>query len=445
MTEGDELDSTIRAYVDICAALYREVKKELGPPPKDKVMFWVPNPKSEFTQGKVNWSVEEREVVDWDPYSFPMNKAFENHPRSNQIIAETADLADVHDGRVRFILSNLALRTGSRAQRGSQERLVREVRTIVTRNIEHDPGPSLTRTYLLGGCVQGRRKLDGRTWIRPPRPSDFPPMAFSRFYQRALFDRVIPHSIVEARYGEGERPQGDEIHDWLTSLRLATGFPLTVPESHHTPVGPTAFGMGFTTSSPHVATGHLPLEISKKDISHARKIHAIMSRRPRSSYVEAAIDRMGRSFDEPSSAPQRLLYTVMGFEALLLGDERGQTRALGNRLGIFLGFTEGAGVILRDRIRCGYRLRSRYVHGADFKPNDVRELEEVHPSLREDLCHAILAAVVLGMSKRRLLKRLDGALVDTTMAIRFHRRVYKDFAQNGLGGMLSSWESHPTG
>jgi hypothetical protein len=445
MIERNDLDSRIEAYVEICAMLYRKVAQEIGPPPRDKVMFWVPNPDSDFAHGKVNWSVKEKEVVDWDSYVFPMNRAFENHLQSSQTIQEIVNLSDVPETRVRFVLSNLALRTGFRAKRGSRERLVREIRTIVTRDVQHDPGPSLTRAYVLGGWVQGRRKLDDRTWLRPPSPSDFPPMEFSRYFQRAFFDRITPHSILEARYGEGEKPQGGEINDWLTSLRLATGFPLTVPESHHTPVGPTAFGMSVTTSSPHVATGHDPLEISRKGISLARNIHAVMQRKPRPSYVEAAIDRVGRSFDEPSSTPQRLLYTIMGFEALLLGVERGQTRALSNRLGVFLGFNEGNGVTLRDRIRSAYRLRSKYVHGADFKPKEVRELDGIYPALREDLCHAILAALVLGISKRRLLEVLDGALVDTTAATRFHRRIFKEFTQHGLGGILSSWGSRGSG
>lgn len=440
MAEWDELDSRIQEYVEICANLFREIKKELGPPSKERLTFWVPDPNSEFTKGKVNWSVREREVVNWDHYSFPIHGAFENHPRANELIKEIAGLADVHEGRVKFILSNLALRTGFRAQRGSRKQLVRGVWTAVTRDIEHDPGPSVTLTFVLGGCVRGRRKLDERTWLRPPRPSDFPAVVFDRFSLGAPFDKTVLHSILEAKYGEGERPQGDEIGSWLTSLRLATGLPLTAPESHHVPVGPTAFGMSSTMRSPHVATGYPPSEILRVDIGHARKIHAVMQRSPRSSHIDAAIDRLGRSIEEPSSVPQRLLYAVMGFEALLLGEEKGQTRALANRVGIFLGFVADAGQVLHDRIRRAYKLRSRYVHGADFQRKNVRELEAVYPALREDLCHAVLTAIVLGMPKRRLVKRLDEALVNPTLAIRFHRRIRKEFANNGLSSIIAGWQ-----
>lgn len=442
MAEWGELDSRIQEYVETCANLFREIKKELGPPPKERLTFWVADPNSEFTKGKVNWSVREKEIVNWDHYSFPIHGGFENHPRTNELMNEIASLADVHEGRVKFILSNLVLRTGFRAQRGSRKQLIKDVRTAVTRGIEQDPGPSVVLTFVLGGCVRGRRKLDERSWLRPPRPSDFPAVVFDRFSPGALFDKTVPHSILEAKYGGGERPQGDETQSWLAALRLATGLPLITPQSHHIPVGPTAFGMSSTVSSPHVATNYPALGIPKQAIGHARKIHAVMQRSPSSSHIEAAMDRLGRSIEEPSSVPQRLLYAVMGFEALFLGEEKEQTRALANRVGIFLGYESGAGQVLRDWIRRAYKLRSRYVHGADFKPKDVRELGEVYPALREALCHAIVVAMVFDMPKKKLLKRLDEALVDPTLAIRVHRKIHEKFAGYGLSGMMAGWRKH---
>ena len=441
IVEEDELDARVREYVDVCAAIFRSIRQQLGPPPRHRVGFWIPEPDSNFASGRVNWSVQEKEVVDWDPYSFPVHRAFKNHPGVNRLVEEIARLADIYVGRVRFVLSSLALRTGARAQRMPRKRLVSQVRAAVTRDVEHDPGPSLTRALLLGGSVAGRRKLDERTWLRPPRSSDFPVVAFDRFNPGATFDMIRPHSILEARYGEGETPMGDEIRQWLTALRLATGLPLLIPESHHIPAGPTSFGMGSTVTSPHVPTNYPPAEISSRTIGHARKIQRIIQHNPPPSFIEAAIDRLGRSIEEPSSVPQRLLYAVMGFEALLLtGHDRGPRKALADRVGVLLGTRPGTGQAMRDRIRRAYGLRSRYVHGQDLKPEEVQQLGRVYPELREDLGRAIIASILSNVPKAELVTHLDVALVDPSLAL--HRRLdlRERFRNVGLGGMLSTWQ-----
>ena len=441
MVEGDELDARVREYVDICAALFRSIRQQLGPPPRNRVRFWIPDPDSNFASGQVNWSVDEREVVDWDPYSFPVHKAFEDHPGVNRLIEEIARFADIYVGRVQFVLSNLALRTGARAQRMPRKRLIGQVRAAVTRDVEHDPGPSLTRAFLLGGSVAGRRKLDERTWLRPPRSSDFPVVAFDRFNPGATFDMIRPHSILEARYGEGETPMGDEIRQWLTALRLATGLPLLIPESHHIPAGPTSFGMGSTVTSPHVPRNYPPAEISSRVIGHARKIQRIIHDNPPPSFIEAAIDRLGRSIEEPSSVPLRLLYAVMGFEALLLTEhDRGPRRSLADRVGVLLGTRPGTGQAYRDRIRRAYGLRSRYVHGHDLKPEEVQQLGRVYAELRRDLGRAIIAALVSNVPKSELLRPLDDALVDPTLALHRRMDLRERLRNEGLGGILTSWQ-----
>jgi hypothetical protein len=440
MVEEDELDARVREYVDICAAIFRSIRQQLGPPPRDRVGFWIPEPDSNFASGRVNWSVQEKEIVDWDSYSFPVHSAFKDHPGVNRLIEDIARLADIYVGRVRFVLSSLALRTGARAQRMPRKRLVSQVRAAVTREIEHDPGPSITRAFVLGGAVAGRRKLDGRTWLRPPRSADFPVVAFDRFNPGAALDTIRPHSILEARYGEGETPQGDEIRRWLTALRLATGLPILIPQSHQIPAGPTSFGMGATVTSPHVPTNYPPAEISKRTIGHARKIQRIIQDSPPPSFIEAAIDRLGRSIEEPSSVPQRLLYAVMGFEALLLTkDDRGPKNALANRIGVLLGVRPGAGQAMRDRIHRAYKLRSRYVHGHDLKPEEVQQLGKVYPELRGDLGRAIVASIVSYVPKAEFLRHLDDALVDPTLALHRRMDLRKRLGNVGLGGMLTSW------
>ena len=438
MVEEDELDARVREYVDVCAAIFRSIRQELGPPPSDRVRFWIPEPDSDFTSGRVNWSVQETKVVDWDAYSFPVHGAFKNHPGVNQLIEEIARLADIYVGRVRFILSSLALRTGARAQRIPRKRLVSQVRAAVTRDVEHDPGPSLTRAFLLGGSVAGRRKLDERTWLRPPRSSDFPVVAFDRFNPGAALDTIRPHSILESRYREGETPEGDEIRQWLTALRLATGLPLLIPESHHIPAGPTSFGMGSTVTSPHVPKNYPPAEISIRSIGHARKVQRFIQDNPPPSFIEAAIDRLGRSIEEPSSVPERLLYAVMGFEALILHNEPGQTRALATRLATLLDAGSGEGRVLHERAKQAYDLRSKFVHGADFKQREVARLTELYPSFRKDLCRAIVAVAAYARPKKDLVRDLDDALVDVARRDRFHRRLHKRLGEAGLRGMIKS-------
>lgn len=430
------MDNLIQEYIQVCSDLYREVRDKLGPPPKERVAFWVPDANSDLAHGKVNWSVEEQEITHWDQYSFPMYQRLENQLAAGELIEGIARLTGIYEGRIRFVLTNVALRTGLRAQRGSRKRLLRELRPLVTRRVEDDPGPSLTRAFVIGGSVKGRRKLDGRTVLRPPRASDLAPVVFDRFNPGRILDQLVPHCVLEARYGEGERPEGDEVRGWLDVLRLATGLPLLVPVSHHIPTGPTAFGMGSTVSSPHVGTNYPPVEIPDIGIQRARKLRDFVLTDQLQSFVEAAMDRLARSIQEPSSVPQRLLYAVMGFEALLLGEESGQTQALANRLAVLVGYPSGKGKILRDRIRAAYGLRSRYVHGGDFKPKDTRKLGEVYPALRQDLCLSIVAAMASGLPKRGLLTRLDEALVDPETAARFHNGLRDRFLRLGLGDWL---------
>jgi hypothetical protein len=83
------------------------------------------------------------------------------------------------------------------------------------------------------------------------------------------------------------------------------------------------------------------------------------------------------------------------------------------------------------------------VHGHALRPQDVQQLGEVYPALRGDLCKAIVAAIISGLPKARLLKQLDDALVDPALAVQYQKGLREKFRRAGLGGLLAEW-SHVT-
>lgn len=154
------------------------------------------------------------------------------------------------------------------------------------------------------------------------------------------------------------------------------------------------------------------------------------------SPVDIAMDRYESGLAPTKYTEERLLYAIMGLEALLSRRHEGRVLVT-NRLIILLDAMEKTSPLeVREAVRRAYQIRNRFVHGEAVETSESSEVANLLDRLIEYLRNSILVYLLLGSDKERLLTRLDDALF--VAAIKDTLRI--DMATHRLKG-----SSAPTG
>jgi NTP pyrophosphatase (non-canonical NTP hydrolase) len=133
--------------------------------------------------------------------------------------------------------------------------------------------------------------------------------------------------------------------------------------------------------------------------------------------VDIAMDRYGSALAPTRYNEERLLFAIMGLEALLSRRDEGRLHVT-NRLILLL---EALGneepLEVREAIRRAYRYRNRFVHGEAIETAESSELADLLLRLLDYLRTVILVFMVLGSDKGGLLAKLgDGLFLPETKA-----------------------------
>ncbi len=157
----------------------------------------------------------------------------------------------------------------------------------------------------------------------------------------------------------------------LRFLRFTTGASIHATEVRMTPRTPLPWQGGFGSLRGPARPTHLRRHLGPWDRERAFDLWGMLG--PKVPVLEGspttplhvALDRYEKALLEPGPVEQRLLYAVMGLEALLLtgADRQGQSRALAQRGAFAHDAWGGDGRRMYQVLRRAYNTRSRYVHG----------------------------------------------------------------------------------
>ncbi len=431
----DRLTEAIRSYTAICTELYREVRTRRGPPPQRQIVLWVPEQNSDFAAARVNWTQTTRTVPDWSSHSFLVYDHFRRHPQRQHLVEEIHNISSAPAAKIGFVLDNGAAFAGSHGAKKGINRAIPLVRKYIVGSIDEGPRLMRLRAELVGGFLRQRYKLEQNVWLRPVLPADLT-YEVTSWAPEAPLGRQVPQSILEARVSVGLEVRQDEVTDWITALRLASGYPLLSPRRSSVPLEPI-LGMMDSVASTPLAMAEKGPEITAHQIQNAKDVRRlIQARQPIPSPVATALDRLGRSIEQPAMWPQGLLFSVMGLEALFLEGQPEARRTLSTRTALLLGLAGLDSVKVRDNVGIAYRLRSEYVHGADFDSEGARQITIMHREMRDYLRRAILTFLACESPKGELLGELDVASVDLRAAERLRTKLWEGIRRSHLTGIF---------
>ena len=404
----------------------------------------VPEANPNFATGAVNWTHERREVVDWSAGGFAFHDGFRKRTERQALIDRLHLLTDAHPAKVGFVLDNGATFAAVLAGRRGVHRAMPRVRDYLEKSLVEGPRKFLIRADLIGVFVSRRYTLGTGVTIRPVRPADVTYQELG-FFGESLLSRPVPQSIIEAQVISSPESPISIIPDWLVVFRLATGYPVVCPRQQSVPLEPGLGGIVSSMSIPIVQVERGP-EIASEHVRLVRQVKTLMAaRQPVRQPIATALDRLGRSIEQPIQWPMGLLFAVMGLEALFLEGQPEARRTLSTRTALLLGLTRSDPGLARDNVKLAYDLRSQFVHGAEFDSKGAQELVSMHREMREYLRLSILLFLIRGTEKKDLLAELDRAAIDLPAAARLRALMKRGISHRHLARCFGSPASKPGG
>ncbi len=132
------------------------------------------------------------------------------------------------------------------------------------------------------------------------------------------------------------------------------------------------------------------------------------------SYLTIAFDRFEASLLEKGSDEHQIAEGISCLEALYLqGKDQQLGRSLRQRASFVLAAFGLNGLLVHERLKKAYGIRSKYVHGATAKPSKRPSLGPLSLQVLE-FCRASLCVFLqVGKKKEGLLSEIDDGLIDT--------------------------------
>ena len=400
----------------------------------------VPEAKPNFASGAVNWTHQKREVVDWSTGGFAFYDGFRKRPERQSLIDRLVLLTNAHPAKVGFVLDNGATFAAVLAGRRGLDRAVPRVRDYLEKSLVEGPRRVLILVDVIGVFVSRRFTLGTGVAIRPVRPADVTYQDLG-FFGEGPLSRPVPQSMIEARVRFSPESPISIIPDWVVAFRLATGYPVVCPRQQSVPLEPSVGGMVSSMSTPIVQVERGP-EIASEHIRLVRQVKILIEMRsPMQQPIATALDRLGRSIEQPIQWPMGLLFAVMGLEALFLEGQPEARRTLSTRTALLLGLTCGDPGLARDNVKLAYDLRSQFVHGAEFDSEGAQQIVYMHREMREYLRRSILLFLVRGAEKKEFLAELDRAAIDLASAARLQALIKKEISHRHLAQCFGPFAS----
>jgi hypothetical protein len=126
--------------------------------------------------------------------------------------------------------------------------------------------------------------------------------------------------------------------------------------------------------------------------------------------VDIAMDRYESALAPVRYTEERLLFAIMGLEALLSRRYEGRVPVT-NRLIVLLdALGETKPLDIRAAVQRAYQFRNRFVHGEAVKPSEAAELAILLSRMLDCLRRSIIVFMTLSAEKENLLSKLDDAL-----------------------------------
>lgn len=144
-----------------------------------------------------------------------------------------------------------------------------------------------------------------------------------------------------------------------------------------------------------------------------------------SSYRDIAYQRYKDAILKNSeSVERRVADCMMGLEAIFLKDHDEQAELsyrLQLRTGKLLGILGHDPFKIKNLVRDGYKIRSKFVHGSTLDHKDVRKYEEKYEKMDEFLLKildllriAIVVSLMMTIKKEKILDLIDDSFLDNT-------------------------------
>jgi len=298
MAPDEEFRSVVREYVGICVDFARDLHRRRRPLPRREVAIWVPEENSDFAAGRVSWTQQRRQITDWSAFTFAIYSAFLARPERQGLIDRLGRLTEAPAAKIGFVLDNGAAYAGMLAARRGTNRATSEVARYVATSLRDGKRRVLIRGELVGGFVSRKYRLDRESVIRPIGISDLT-YVVAEFGTQSPFNRIIPQCILEARILVSPDSPPNLVSDWVTALRLSTGYPIILTRQISLPIDATPGGMSWATSSP-IPQGERGPEITYGQIRSAKETRRLLSSKHQldSAFV-TALDRLGRAIEQP--------------------------------------------------------------------------------------------------------------------------------------------------
>lgn len=142
-----------------------------------------------------------------------------------------------------------------------------------------------------------------------------------------------------------------------------------------------------------------------------------------SSYRDIAYQRYKDAIlKNPESVERRVADCMMGLEAIFLkdgGEQQELSYRLQLRTGRLLGILGHDPFRIRNLIKDGYNIRSKFVHGSTLEHKDVRKYEEKYEKMDEFLLKlldllriAIVISLMMTVKKEKLIDLIDDSFLD---------------------------------